>query len=278
MHTSYEKRLLRVLDYVYDNLDGDLSLDTLADVAALSRFHFHRVFASATGETVAQFTRRVRLARAANELIMRDAPLEQVAAQCGYPNPRSFSRTFRTHFGVTPTAFRARGVSLPALRLNENGEFEMYDVTIDEIAPCRIAGVPHKGDYMEVGRAFEKAATSLISQAGPAAMGPMIGLYFDDPSAVEVDALRSFAGVVVQSDAQLAPPLEVQSLVGGKYAVLRYVGPYTGLHKAYRYLFGEWLPNSNEVPRDQPPFERYENNPADTAPEDLITSICVALQ
>ncbi|MEO5619329.1 MAG: AraC family transcriptional regulator, partial [Cypionkella sp.] len=48
MTQSYETRLLRVLDYIHDNPAGDLTLDALAEVAALSRFHFHRVFHAMT--------------------------------------------------------------------------------------------------------------------------------------------------------------------------------------------------------------------------------------
>ncbi|MEJ2028275.1 MAG: AraC family transcriptional regulator [Maritimibacter sp.] len=278
MHVTYEKRLLRVLDHVYDHLDGDLSLDELADVAALSRFHFHRVFTAVTGETVAQFTRRVRLTRAANELVLTDAPLDQVARICGYPNPKSFARAFREHFAQTPSAFRARGLPAPALRLNEHGDYEMYDVSITELPARRIAGIAHKGDYMEVGRAFETAATSLAAQGHGARMGNMVGVYYDDPSSKPADELQSFAALVVDDDAEVTPPLQVQTLLGGKYAVLRYVGPYAGLAEAYSYLFGEWLPGSGEVPRDQPPYEFYENTPMDTKPEDLVTLISVALK
>lgn len=278
MHITYEKRLLRVLEYVYENLNGDLSLDTLADVAALSRFHFHRVFASVTGETVVQFTRRIRLERAARELVLSDVPIAEIAVLCGYPNPRSFARAFREHYAQSPSAFRAKGIPIPPLRLNQNGEFEMYDVTIQDLPARQIAGLPHRGDYMEIGQKFEAAMTSVLTQGFGERVRGMIGLYYDDPKSKPLTELQSFAGVVVSDAAGLSAPLEATSLVGGKYAVLRYVGPYPGLHKAYDYMFGEWLPKSGEVPRDQPPYELYENSPQDTKPEDLVTLICVAIE
>ena len=58
MPTTYEDRLRRVIDYIYDHAGEDLSLDTLADVAAMSRFHWHRVFRAMTGETCAKAVRR----------------------------------------------------------------------------------------------------------------------------------------------------------------------------------------------------------------------------
>lgn len=79
MTNTYEARLIRVLDYIHDNPAGDLSLDALADVAALSRFHFHRVFHALMGETAAQAVRRMRMYRASVALVQTTAPLAKIA-------------------------------------------------------------------------------------------------------------------------------------------------------------------------------------------------------
>ncbi|MCB1347603.1 MAG: AraC family transcriptional regulator [Maritimibacter sp.] len=278
MANDYEKRLLRVLDHVYANLDGDLSLDTLADVAALSRFHFHRVFTAMTGETVAAFIRRVRLYRAVTELLETDAPLGEVAKKCGYPNPKSFARAFRDAFGETPDGFRKRGLPRPPLRLDSKGDYQMYDVILRDEPERRLAVIPHRGAYLKIGEAFEKAGTTAMARGLGPELGAMMGLYYDDPDAVPEADLRSAAGFEIAEGAEIAPPLEMASLPGGKYAILTHKGPYTGLKAAYTYLFGDWLPRSGEVPRDSPPFELYLNTPMDTAPGDLVTLIGVALE
>jgi len=277
MANDYEKRLMRVLDHVHANLDGDLSLDTLADVAALSRFHFHRVFTAMTGETVAVFIRRVRLHRAVNELLQTDVALAEVAKTCGYPNHRSFARAFRDAFGHTPDAFRKRGLARPPLRLNSKGDYEMYDVTIRNEPERRLALIAHRGSYMTIGEAFEKAGAIAAARGLGPHLGAMMGLYYDDPDAVPEAELHSAAGFEIADDAEIAAPLEERRLPGGKYAVLKYRGPYSGLRSAYTYLFGDWLPKSGEMPRDTPPFELYLNAPIDTAPDDLVTLIGVAL-
>ncbi|MFT6528133.1 MAG: AraC family transcriptional regulator [Celeribacter sp.] len=278
MAQGYEARLLRVLDYVYANLDGDLSLDTLADVAALSRFHFHRVFTGMTGETVAAFTRRVRLFRASIALVQTNDPVDQISTYCGYSNARSFVRAFGDAYGLTPEAFRRQGVPHPALHLNEHGDYEMYDVNIETRADTKLAVVAHRGDYMNVGEAFETAFTTLTARGFGPQIGQMIGLYWDDPAAVPLDDLRSFAGAEILGDAEIAAPLEQMDIKGGAFAVLKYQGHYSGLAKAYAYLFGEWVPKSGKDLRDSPPFEVYLNTPQDTAAEDLITLICAPLK
>lgn len=65
---DYQARILRVLTHIQEHLDEPLDLEALAQVACFSSFHFHRVFAAMTGETIADHVRRLRLERAAMEL------------------------------------------------------------------------------------------------------------------------------------------------------------------------------------------------------------------
>ncbi|MBV7408386.1 GyrI-like domain-containing protein [Maritimibacter sp. DP1N21-5] len=277
MANDYDQRLLRVLDYVYEHLDGDLSLDALSDVAALSRFHFHRVFTAITGESIAVFIRRVRLHRAGILLLTTDRTVAEIAATVGYPNPKSFARTFREGFGRTPAEFRAHGTPLPPLRLGKQGVTQMYDVQITDEPDRRLAVVSHRGSYLGIGQAFDKAGTTVMARGMGPNLGAMLGVYFSDPQNVAEEDLESAAGFEIAEGVEIAPPLEELRLLGGKHAVLRHVGPYTGLAAAYQYLYADWLPGSGEVPRDGPPWELYVNTPMDTAPETLVTLIGMPL-
>lgn len=154
----------------------------------------------------------------------------------------------------------------------------MYEVEIRNEPARRLAVLPHKGDYLEIGGTFEKAATTIAARPELCPPGKMVGVYFDDPQATPVTELRALAGCEVSSHAGIAAPLEEFALSGGRYAVLKHVGPYTGLHKAYTYLFGDWLPKSGEEPGDTPPFELYKNTPQDTKPDELVTLISVPLK
>ena len=66
---EYTARLNRVINYIDEHLDEPLSLQELAQVAAFSPFHFHRIFKALTGETLGAFVWRLRLERAANLLL-----------------------------------------------------------------------------------------------------------------------------------------------------------------------------------------------------------------
>jgi len=277
MANDYEKRLTRVVDHIHDNPAGDLSLDALADVAALSRFHFHRIFHAVMGETAASTVRRMRLHRAAVALVQGTDPIGTVARAVGYPQIASFNRTFGGHYGLTPAAFRKRGELRPfPLKLGSKGSL-MYPVITRTDPVRRLAAVPHKGPYHEIGRVFEKLGGTVAARGLYGQVGKMVGVYYDSPADVKPADLRSHAGFEALEDMALAAPLEEVRLPAGRHAVLTFKGPYAGLAAAYDQLFGVWLPSSGEAPADSPVFEVYLNTPMDTAPEDLLTEICLPL-
>jgi AraC family transcriptional regulator len=106
----------------------------------------------------------------------------------------------------------------------------------------------------------------------------MIGIYYDDPDATPQKDLRSHAGVVLTPDVALPEGLEEVNLAAGRYACLRFRGHYSGAKAAYDYLFGPWLAQSGVELRDAPAMEIYLNTPADTAPDDLLTDICMPIE
>ncbi|MQQ10450.1 helix-turn-helix domain-containing protein [Epibacterium sp. SM1979] len=274
---NMEKRLLRVVEHIHSAQPQELSLDHLADIAAMSRFHFHRVFHAVTGETAAQATRRIRLYRAAMQLVQGSCPIDQIAAEAGYATVPAFSRAFRARFDLPPGQFRQRGQLGPAPRPPLIGETKMYDVTLETLPDRRLAGLDHRGDYMAIGETFEKLNVLASSRnLWPKVQG-MLGIYYDDPDATPAQDLRSFAALEIAADADVAEPMERASISGGATAVLLFKGPYAGLHDAYKYLYGVWLPQSGREARDAPCYEVYLNSPSDTAPEELLTQICLPL-
>jgi len=274
---SYEQRVLRVLQYIYENPTGDLSLDALADVAAMSRFHWHRVFRAMTGETCAQAVRRSRLNLAATWLETSDKSVTEIAIGVGYPNIHSFTRAFSERFGVPPATFRTKGSDELSFDHNYRGDFIMFKVELQEVPARRVGAILHRGAYTAVGRCFDELlAMASAKQLWPRSSG-VAGIYYDNPDAVSEAELRSHAGLVFTDDLALPDELEEVRLVSGECAVLHYKGPYPAIKAAYDYLYGDWLPKSGKEPADAPPYELYLNSPADTAEEELLTDIYLPL-
>lgn len=108
-------RLNRVQHLVAKGPVRDYSMRELADVAALSVWHFVRMYGQVYGETPHRFLTRVRLERAAALLASSDASIATVAERLGFENRCAFARLFRSHFGV-PASVHRREARLAAAK------------------------------------------------------------------------------------------------------------------------------------------------------------------
>jgi AraC family transcriptional regulator len=274
----YEQRLRRVSAYIHDHLDEELDLDRLSNIACLSPYHWHRVYRAVHGETLAATVKRLRLHRAAGDLVRTSLSVEEIARRTGYPNLQSFNRIFKSVFGMPPARYRREGSHTVFQSANGKGSDKMYNVTMTTIAPRELVGVSHSGSYMGIGRAFETLGGTLQARQLYRQDMKMIGIYLDDPDLVAEDKLRSFACVTDGAHVPADEPLVRTHLDGGEYAVLRHKGPYADMHKAYQWLYGTWLPQSGREVRDTVMFEEYVNNPRDAAPTELLTDIYLPLK
>jgi AraC family transcriptional regulator len=96
-----------VLDYIGDNLTGDLRLAVIARIAGLDRYTFGRAFKAATGSSPHQYVLERRLERAAELLATRrELPIAEIAYSAGFSSQSHLTTAFRRRFGVTPKAYR----------------------------------------------------------------------------------------------------------------------------------------------------------------------------
>jgi AraC family transcriptional regulator len=102
------KRLVNVTDYLYTYFDKNPSLDELAAVSCLSKFHFLRLFRIAYGETPHQFVTRLKIDMAKTLLQKTKADVRAIASQVGFKDSSSFSRSFHGQLGVYPSQFREK--------------------------------------------------------------------------------------------------------------------------------------------------------------------------
>lgn len=274
----YEARLNRVTDYIYAHLDNDLDLIKLAEIAYLSPYHFHRIYRAARGETVFNTVQRLRLHRAANALVQTSMSIADISKQAGYKNIASFTRTFSAAYGLPPARYRSHGSHAQYQFQHQQRSSAMFNVTFKNIAATDVVCVRHIGTYMQIGQAFERlfgwlGARQLINQDTR-----MMGVYFDDPCAVPEAELRSLACATIANFDVIEAPLERHTIAAGEYAVLHYQGPYAGLPAAYDWFYGSWLPESGRELGNAPAFEEYLNDPATTAPADLLTDIHMPLK
>jgi AraC family transcriptional regulator len=291
---EYIRRVCKAMDYISAHLADNPTLDDIAEAAAFSKYHFHRVFKGVTGETVAEFTRRLRLERSAQMLAFDTSrDVTDIAMAVGFSSSQNFATAFRRHFGQSPSAFRAALAEQQSKISNAPGNdsnaesasaaylsnwisqhwsaFERnqpMNVEVKELPAYNVAYVRHLGPYGEEGSA--KAWGRLMQWAGPRGLaimgGRMIGICWDSPELTPPDKIRYDACITVPPGTETSAEIGTQTVAGGKYAIYHAELTSEEFGDAWNRMMCEWLPQSGYQPDDRPCYEVYHNH-ADMHPE-----------
>jgi AraC family transcriptional regulator len=104
--TLDSRRLDRVMKYIDAHLREEITVEALASVASLSRFHFSRTFKATLGQSPSSFVSQLRC-EFAKLLLSQGASVSDVAFDCGFSSESNFVRSFRRAVGITPGRYRA---------------------------------------------------------------------------------------------------------------------------------------------------------------------------
>jgi len=307
LRREYVARMERVADYVYAHCGEDFGIDDLADVAAFSRFHFHRIFASVTGETVSDFVKRIRLQRAASLLVEWPAePVTEVALATGFSSPSVFARAFKDRFGVTASEWRrldgeeraaraqstdsqaesthgqdgkdpapySPGILFAEMRRKEMSKLE-FTVEVKDLPEMTVAYARHIGPYNQIAEAFERLGRWARPRGLYATPGcKSLAVYHDDPDNTAESKLRSSACVTVAPGTEVSGDINLMTITGGKYAVAHFAIKPDQFGEVWDALMGEWFPSSGWQPDDRMCFELYIEDPEDNPEGNFVVDIC----
>jgi AraC family transcriptional regulator len=299
-HTAmeYKRRVCQAMNSISQNLDRDPTLEEIAHSASFSMFHFHRVFKAVVGETIAEFTRRLRLETAANHLISdRQADITTIALDCGFSSSQRFAKVFRQHFGTTPSDYRNSKIGhtlrkgedaltlqatyspdSPLLSSASSERRNTMDAEVRELPEYNVAYVRKMGPYGK--ETFERAFGELMPWAGPRGhlgSGVMLGVYWDNPEITPPEKCRTDACVGVPEGTPADGPIGIQTISGGPYAVCHYEIKADSFQQAWEDAFA-WVISGGYECDDKPCYERYHNNAAEHAEGKWIFDTCIPLK
>jgi len=270
---AWQDRIARARQLLESRLDEELSLDELAQATAYSVFHFHRLFRAATGETVRQYTRRLRLERAAHRLTVGKEDILPIAIDAGYTSHEAFTRAFVARFETTPSAFREARREVHQHRITPMQDIE---VRIEQRQPVRVAFVRNVGPYNTSGEAWGK----LMKWGWKKMMfkpPETFGLGYDDPDVTPAEQCRYDACMVINEKTKVKPPVETKEFAGGTYVATLHEGAYDNISNTYAKLFARVasgpIDGKSWMLGDPPSLEKYLNDPRKTKPEDLRTEV-----
>ena len=95
-----------LLDWIDNNLDSRLDIETVSKRAGYSKWHLQRIFKEHTGYPIAEYIRAQKLQKSMERLTHSDEPILNVAIALGFDSQQSFNRSFKRRYGQAPGVWR----------------------------------------------------------------------------------------------------------------------------------------------------------------------------
>ncbi|MDH5180398.1 MAG: AraC family transcriptional regulator [Gammaproteobacteria bacterium] len=307
VQSGHRRRITVAMDFIQANLHRNPPLEEVAQAACFSPFHFHRIFKLLVGETVADFTRRIRLEKAAGLFFYhRDISVTEVAVQLGFSSSQNLAKAFKQYFHLTPSQVRgltgrdelqallqqqrkngniprktgnAPAAAMPyaADQFADSIEGAEMNITIDQfdarqVIYKRLIGVYGAG----IQDAFTELHTFVRARDIPTA--DPVYLIWDNPEITPPEKCRADACITLAGDSKDVAPYTTQTIAAGKYAWLRtMVRAEHEFSAAWDQLFQQILEQGYQ-PEDRPVFKILHRESSDPQQGVFDVSFCAAVK
>ncbi len=293
MHSDaeYRHRICRAIDFINSHLASSPTVAEIAAAAPFSVFHFQRLFSAIVGETVADFTRRVRLETAARHLVFRrHEDITSLAMELGFSSSQNFAKAFRKHFDVSPTEYREQRSELTDVRGDERqsshsnhamdlqGDVESakLNVVVKSLPEIRVAYRRHLGSYNDPGVQATFDELQRWAEARQLHVDDRyLGIPWDDSDITPDDKCRFDACLQIEVGIWPGAGMNTQTIPAGRYATFRSEVLLHDFDVPWTRLMRHWLPGSGYQPADGPRFERYFSDGQLTADGRWDLEICL---
>lgn len=288
MNKQYKQKILKAIKFIEANLNGSLSLDSVATHSHFSPFHFHRVFRGVMNETLNDFIARRKLEVAINKLVTKsELSITTIAFESGFSSSANFAKSVKQHFGHSPSQIR-KGKSntdsnigkilskygkvfspldLYPYRLNQQSDKpQMVEITMNiqlkKLAQQTICKLASDGGYQPdaLFKTWDMLTFWGESHGIEMLAQQRIALCYDNPAVTPTDKCRYEATIAIEDEVEVNLPFEKSILPDGTYALIYVKGDAQDVAKAQMGLFSHWLPSSGYEPDSFPMMERYLND------------------
>jgi len=264
------KRLFSSIDFIEQSLFHKISVDTVAKSANYSTYHYCRIFKAIVGDSVMAYVRKRRLTEAADLLAKTDISVLEIAIQCQFESQETFTRAFKNQFNETPGKYR---------KINERFRFLYkkkfdYDslihrsevlglqpeiITKPELMVIGLSTI-YKYDSFDVMNMWSvfKDYREKIPNMIPDTCG--FGIYenYKENESDDSDTVFTYLCCVeVLSLNEIPQGMVGRTIPEQTYAVFTHKGMVDNMDTTLRYIWGDWLPNSQYSYANRPDFELY---------------------
>ena len=258
--TSAMDPIGKALWYVEAHFREEVTLDDIAAVAGVSRFHLSRAFPASVGQPVMRYVRARRLTEAARMLAAGAGDILSVALESGYGSHEAFSRAFRDHFGLTPETVRAQGLNgiqlQEPLRMEDTNPLRLAAPTIVTHRAFRVVGMSERysmSDIAGIPAQWQRFVPHMLNLASGNGRETTYGVCYN----TDETGMDYMCAVEVNDFGHIPRELSRLSIGEHLYAHFTHRGHVMQLRRMWQVIFNDWLPTSGYEIAQAPDFERY---------------------
>lgn len=256
---DWHEKMNAAMDYIEDNLNGNIDIWKAARLAHCSEYHFRRMFSFVAGVPVSEYIRRRRMTLAALELQQTKSTVEDVAKEYGYSSPDGFTRAFQSMHGISPSQVHENRYSVKAwprmtFYLTIKGGTEM-NYRIEDKPSFTIAGIKKRvpiqfeGVNPEIEAMWKQLDEQKISELKQLSNIQPSGIInastnFDEGRMDEQGKLDHYIGVATTRE--VPEKWERHEVQAASWAIFSVVGPFPEtLQETWGRIYSEWFPSVN---------------------------------
>jgi AraC family transcriptional regulator len=286
LHSDYIMSINQALNYIYQNLDKNLTVDEIADHCCFSKYYFNRVFKLIVGENIYSFIKRMKLENAAFKLrTSKDSPITNIAIEIGY-SPSNFASAFKQYFGLSASDYRKiNGVPfkdsfavvfdhIHNLKKKEN-IFEEIDAKI-RIKRMEGMNLVYKRTICNYTRDLQGAWEIFCEEIEEKNLldtnSRFVGISYDDPLITDEDRCIYDMCMVVDK----VSAINVHRIEPGMYACYEFYGKLEKLILVFNEIFAFWLPFCKFELDNRPSLEIYQEGVDEKG--NISVEICIPIK
>ena len=254
------KAIDKAIWYIENHYREQVSLDTLADIAGVSRYHLSRIFCYAVGQPVSHYIRLRRLSEAAVALAAGEPDILDLALSLGYGSHEAFSRAFKQHFCTTPEQVRKQGhtqnLNLTTAKLMEQGKAtSLAEPRLEQLGTLTIAGISRYYPFERVAEIPDQwqSFSPLIPRITDGVKPVTYGVIYNGGD----DSFDYLSGVEVTTVVNAPENVVCLEISPQYYMVFRHPGHVATVRETCDAIWSDWLPASDKSIVEAPWFERY---------------------
>ncbi|MCX8522623.1 AraC family transcriptional regulator [Chryseobacterium formosus] len=292
--------MVKIIQYIDNNLDTELSLERVSEIAAYSPFHFHRIFKLIVGETLQNYIFRKRIEKSAFYLSLRkNLSVKDIYLNLGFSSHSDFNKVFKKYYGKSPSEFRKLSPekfhTISQIH-RKNGQvdtvFDQYICNIENLLNWTTMNLKIKvmqlqemnlAAVMSLGIAnVESSFNVLIDWAKKKQLFPrenlkMISVYHDSFKVTAADKVRIHACMLLdekleKQEGEVFP----ETVEAGKFIIGSGEVTLADFEQSWVSLF-LWMKENGYSTRKAFPFEIYHSNFKEHPEGKVLVDFCIPI-